>query len=104
MTPPALQFSHMGLYVTDLAAMRDFYTSVLGFLVTDEGGLRGGGERHEAVARCRHHHRTSQPWRLVWGFWNLSGNRFRWIIVGWQLEGQFEWPKRGAEAVNTTRA
>ena len=41
MTPPALQFSHMGLYVTDLAAMRDFYTSVLGFLVTDEGGLRG---------------------------------------------------------------
>lgn len=41
MTPPALQFSHMGLYVTDLAAMRDFYTSVLGFLVTDEGPLRG---------------------------------------------------------------
>jgi catechol-2,3-dioxygenase len=41
MPPPALEFSHMGLYVTDLEAMRDFYTRVLCFLVTDEGLLRG---------------------------------------------------------------
>lgn len=36
-------FSHMELYVTDMAAMRAFYEGVLGFTVTDEGGL--GGER-----------------------------------------------------------
>lgn len=36
---PSLSFSHMGLYVTDLARMEDFYTRVLGFAVTDRGDL-----------------------------------------------------------------
>ena len=33
-TPPALEFSHIGIYVTDLDRMRDFYTRLLGFQVT----------------------------------------------------------------------
>lgn len=37
---PALAFSHLGIYVTDLAAMRAFYTRVFGFTVTDEGVLQ----------------------------------------------------------------
>lgn len=37
--PPALAFSHMGIFVTDLERMRDFYARVLGFVVTDEGDL-----------------------------------------------------------------
>src|SRR3954468_23509359 len=36
---PRLSFSHMGLFVTDVARMRDFYTRVLGFTVTDTGEL-----------------------------------------------------------------
>ena len=36
---PSLAFSHMGLYVTDIARMEDFYTRVLGFTVTDRGDL-----------------------------------------------------------------
>ena len=36
---PSLAFSHMGLYVTDLARMEDFYTRLLGFTVTDRGDL-----------------------------------------------------------------
>src|SRR4051812_20923959 len=36
---PRLSFSHMGLYVTDVARMEDFYTRVLGFTVTDRGDL-----------------------------------------------------------------
>jgi catechol-2,3-dioxygenase len=35
-------FSHIGLYVEDLAKMKDFYTRVLGLAVTDEGELAVG--------------------------------------------------------------
>jgi catechol 2,3-dioxygenase len=40
--PTRFGFSHMELCCADLERMRAFYTGVLGFLVTDEGGL---GER-----------------------------------------------------------
>src|SRR2546426_5326474 len=36
---PKFAFSHMGMFVADLARMRDFYTRVLGFTVTDTGSL-----------------------------------------------------------------
>ena len=36
---PRLSFSHMGIFVTDVARMQDFYTRVLGFTVTDGGEL-----------------------------------------------------------------
>jgi catechol 2,3-dioxygenase-like lactoylglutathione lyase family enzyme len=36
-TKPALAFSHLGVYVRDLARMEAFYTGLLGFTVTDRG-------------------------------------------------------------------
>ncbi|HYY62641.1 MAG TPA: VOC family protein [Burkholderiales bacterium] len=39
MSTPAFSFSHMGMFVGDLARMQDFYTRVLGFTVTDEGEM-----------------------------------------------------------------
>ncbi len=36
---PALSFSHMGMFVTDVARMEDFYTRLLGFTATDRGEL-----------------------------------------------------------------
>lgn len=33
---PALSLSHVGVYVQDLDTMRDFYTNVMGYTVTDE--------------------------------------------------------------------
>ena len=42
MTLPAVAFSHVGINVTDLARMEDFYTRVLGLLVSDRGSLRDG--------------------------------------------------------------
>jgi catechol-2,3-dioxygenase len=39
---PQLHFSHMGINVTDLGAMEDFYCRVLGFVVSDRGELDGG--------------------------------------------------------------
>jgi catechol 2,3-dioxygenase len=38
---PRMAFSHLGLYVTNTRRMVDFYTSVLGFAVTDEAPIRG---------------------------------------------------------------
>lgn len=59
---PAIAFSHIGIYVTDLAAMEAFYTGVFGFTVTDRGRLdtqrgpvdlvflsRDPGEHHQIV-------------------------------------------------------
>jgi catechol-2,3-dioxygenase len=47
---PRLSFSHMGIFVTDVARMHDFYTRVLGFTETDRGELETaerGPERAE---------------------------------------------------------
>jgi catechol 2,3-dioxygenase-like lactoylglutathione lyase family enzyme len=55
---PELAFSHMGMFVTDLGRMEEFYTRVLGFIVTDRGELgsaslvflsRDPGEHHQIV-------------------------------------------------------
>jgi len=37
MAKPVLSFSHVGIWVTDLETMKDFYTDVLGFVMTDRG-------------------------------------------------------------------
>jgi len=39
---PTIAFSHFGIHVTDLARMVDFYTRVLGLLVSDRGTLEDG--------------------------------------------------------------
>jgi catechol 2,3-dioxygenase-like lactoylglutathione lyase family enzyme len=59
---PKFSFSHMGIHVTDVARMEDFYTRVLGFTVTDRGDLetprgklfivfmsRDPGEHHQVI-------------------------------------------------------
>ena len=52
-----IQFSHMGIHVRDVERMRDFYTHLLGFVVTDEGEtpkrrfafLSGSADEHHQV-------------------------------------------------------
>jgi catechol-2,3-dioxygenase len=41
-SPPPIAFSHFGIHVSDLPRMEDFYTRVLGLLVSDRGTLPGG--------------------------------------------------------------
>jgi len=41
MSRAGLTFSHMGMYVSDIARMERFYTRVLEFTVTDRGQLAG---------------------------------------------------------------
>jgi len=40
-TPPQAQLTHVGLYVSDMSAMVDFYCRLLGMVVTDHGELLG---------------------------------------------------------------
>ena len=39
---PKWELSHIGIYVTDMDRMREFYTRLLGFQVMDQGELRNG--------------------------------------------------------------
>jgi catechol 2,3-dioxygenase len=39
---PKMEMSHVGIYVTDMAKMREFYTRVMGFKVMDSGEVRPG--------------------------------------------------------------
>ena len=39
---PKWELSHIGIYVTDMERMREFYTRLLGFKVMDAGELRNG--------------------------------------------------------------
>ena len=62
---PVLTFSHVGIWVTDLEAMRAFYTDVLGFVQTDRGPIgdtelvflsQSPGDHHQVVlAKGRPH-------------------------------------------------
>ncbi len=53
MSRPGLSFSHIGLYVTDLPKMEDFYTRVLDFTVTDRGRLDGAAGPVDLVFTSR---------------------------------------------------
>jgi catechol 2,3-dioxygenase len=56
MQEPAPRLSHVGLYVADLPKMIDFYTRILGFVVSDQGPegritflSRNPGDHHQVV-------------------------------------------------------
>ncbi len=53
MAIPDVAFSHVGLYVHDLALMVDFYVRVMGFVVTDRGELATDAGRVELVFLSR---------------------------------------------------
>lgn len=73
MRPPGLRFSHLGIYVHDIAKMEDFYGRVLGFTVTDRGQLAGPNGPMQLVFLSRdpdEHHQivlvTGRPAELAY--------------------------------------
>ncbi|MDB5903560.1 MAG: glyoxalase [Betaproteobacteria bacterium] len=52
----SLTLSHVGLFVTDLPRMVDFYSGFLGFAVSDRGGTASGGEIVFLTRDPREHH------------------------------------------------
>src|SRR5688500_8046868 len=51
-----LTLSHVGIYVTDMARMLDFYTGFLGFAVSDRGEASSGHELVFLTRDPREHH------------------------------------------------
>ena len=65
----SLSLTHLGVYVTDMARMVDFYTRVLGFAVSDRGPrLEGSGEIAFLTRDPHEHHQfvlaTGRPANL----------------------------------------
>jgi catechol 2,3-dioxygenase len=54
--PISITFSHVGIYVTDLNKMVDFYTRFLGFVVSDRGKFPGGAELAFLTRDANEHH------------------------------------------------
>ena len=71
----SLAFTHVGIYVTDMDRMVDFYTRVVGFAVADRGPrLQGGGEIAFMTRDPREHHQlvlaTGRPANLPFNMVN----------------------------------
>ena len=54
---PKIEMGHIGVYVTDIDKMTDFYRRVLGFTVTDGGPLRDG-QMAFLSRNSGHHHQV----------------------------------------------
>ncbi len=52
----SITFSHVGLYVTQLDRMVDFYTRFFGFVVSDRGGFAGGVQIVFLTRDANEHH------------------------------------------------
>lgn len=57
-SPIRPQLSHAGIYTRDIPKMVDFYTRVLGLVVSDRGTSRSGGEIVFLTAAPEHHHQV----------------------------------------------
>ena len=60
---PQMAFSHIGLYVTDMASMVSFYTGVLGFSVTDRARIRDSDMVFLSRSPDEHHQIVLVPGR-----------------------------------------
>ena len=60
---PQMAFSHLGLYVTDMASMVSFYTGVLGFSVTDRARIRENDVAFLSRSPDEHHQIVLVPGR-----------------------------------------
>ncbi len=58
MSGPRLSFSHVGLFVADLPKMVDFYTRVLGLVISDRAVRKDGGEIVFMTLDPREHHQV----------------------------------------------
>jgi catechol 2,3-dioxygenase len=57
-SPIRPQLSHAGIYTRDVGNMVDFYTRILGLVVSDRGPARSGGEIVFLTAHQDHHHQV----------------------------------------------
>ncbi len=78
---PQMAFSHIGLYVTDMASMVSFYTGVLGFSVTDRARIRDNNVVFLSRSPDEHHQIVLVPGRASQGPSTVNQISFRVIAL-----------------------
>ncbi len=96
----SLSLSHVGIYVTDIERMVDFYTRFLGFAESDRGPTPGGGQIVFLTRDPREHHQfvlaTGRPKDLAYNLINQlsfrvdSVDTLREVQKGLSAEGVHE--------------
>lgn len=78
---PRMAFSHIGLYVSDMVSMVEFYTDVLGFSVTDRANIRGADVVFLSRNPDEHHQIVLVPGREPGGPSTVNQISFRVISI-----------------------
>lgn len=78
---PQMAFSHLGLYVTDMASMVSFYTGVLGFSVTDRARIRENDVVFLSRSPNEHHQIVLVPGRALQSPSTINQISFRVISL-----------------------
>jgi catechol-2,3-dioxygenase len=74
---PRISFSHVGIFVSDMARMADFYTRVLGLVVTDRGALGATALVFLSLDAREHHQIVLASGRPAGGFNTVNQISFR---------------------------
>lgn len=99
---PRMAFSHMGLYVTDMRRMVDFYTSVLGFAVTDEAPIRGVDVVFLSRSPDEHHQMVLVPGRTAGTPSTVNQISFRVVSLSELRRVHRQLVEIGVEGLNPT--
>lgn len=99
---PRMAFSHVGLYVSDMAAMVEFYTGVLGFSVTDRASIRGADVVFLSRNPDEHHQIVLVPGRVPGGPSTVNQISFRVISIAELRRLHAEVATLGVSGLNPT--
>ena len=102
MQAPRMAFSHMGLYVADMAAMVRFYTTVLGFSVTDEARIRDADVVFLSRNPDEHHQIVLVPGRAAHAPSTVNQISFRVVSLAELRRLHDELVTLGVAALNPT--
>jgi len=78
---PRMAFSHMGLYVWNMATMVEFYSAVLGFSIIDRANILGAGVVFLSRSPDEHHQIVLVPGRVPDGPSTINQISFRVVSL-----------------------
>jgi catechol 2,3-dioxygenase len=78
---PKMAFAHMGLYVTNMTRMVEFYTDVLGFCISDRATIRGADLTFLTRDPNEHHQIVLVPGRDPKGSSTINQISFRVVTL-----------------------
>ena len=99
---PQMAFSHIGLYVTDMASMVSFYTGVLGFSVTDRARIRENDVVFLSRSPDEHHQIVLVPGRASQSPSTVNQISFRVIALAELRRVHAQLVELGVSGINPT--